>query len=283
VRVEIEDGVGIYFDVAGEGLVHSPSGMRQQPTVLMLHGGPGADHTTLKPSFSQLADIAQVIYIDQRSQGRSDRRPADEWNLDTWADDVRRFSDALGVESPIVIGTSFGGMVAQRYASRHPDHPAGIVLISTTAMFDVEASIAAFGKFGGEQAAVAARNAFTNPSEETRNKYFEICGPLYTKRPGNVFESVIWFHELTEHFIHGEQRSMDLRPGLANVKAPCQVLAGSDDPIFPAESSRVIAAALTGTSVDLRVFEDCAHGVQRDQPAQTFTAVREFISSIERP
>ena len=116
MRVEIQDGVGIYFDISGEAPVPDGDQMRERPTVLLLHGGPGADHSSFKPGFGQLADVAQVVYMDQRGQGRSDRRPKHEWTLDTWADDVVRFCEATGIAHPIVVGNSFGGMVAQHYA-----------------------------------------------------------------------------------------------------------------------------------------------------------------------
>ena len=114
------NGARLFFDVEGLGLVPDGPRMRQRPTVLLLHGGPGFDHTMYKPAFSQLADIAQLVYYDHRGQGRSDGAP-DTHNLAQWGDDVKGLCDALGIEKPIVIGTSFGGFVAQSYATRHPD------------------------------------------------------------------------------------------------------------------------------------------------------------------
>jgi pimeloyl-ACP methyl ester carboxylesterase len=50
-----------------------------------------------------------------------------------WGDDVRTFCDALGIVDPIVLGASFGSMVALAYATRHPAYPTKLVLISTEA------------------------------------------------------------------------------------------------------------------------------------------------------
>ena len=41
--------------------------------------------------------------------------------MEQWGDDVVTFCDVLGIEKPVVIGNSFGGMVAIAYATRHPD------------------------------------------------------------------------------------------------------------------------------------------------------------------
>jgi len=48
-------------------------------------------------------------------------------HLAQWATTVKGFCDALGIEKPIVLGGSFGGFVAQSYATRHPEHPAKLI------------------------------------------------------------------------------------------------------------------------------------------------------------
>ena len=50
----------------------------------------------------------------------------------TWADDLRRLCDALGLRKPVVLGSSFGGDVALTYAALFPDHPGGVILANTT-------------------------------------------------------------------------------------------------------------------------------------------------------
>ena len=136
--------------------------MREKPTLIMLHGGPGFDHSIYKPAFSALADVAQVIYLDHRGNGRSDDGPHEAWTLAQWGDDVRGFCDALGIEKPIVLGVSFGGMVAIAYATRHPDHPGKLVLVSTEAKGESHRGrrVALFEKFGGPEVGALARRRF---------------------------------------------------------------------------------------------------------------------------
>jgi proline iminopeptidase len=105
--------------------------MVDMPTLLLLHGGPGADHSIYKPAFSALTDVAQVVYLDHRGNGRSEHGHMADWTLAQWADDVRGFCDALGIVEPIVYGASFGGMVAMVHALRHPDHVGKLILDST--------------------------------------------------------------------------------------------------------------------------------------------------------
>jgi len=90
MRVTV-NGVRLYFDVEGCGLAAQDSDMAARPTIVLLHGGPGADHSLFKPEFSAMADAAQVVYLDQRGSGRSDHGDPDLWTWDQWADDVAGF------------------------------------------------------------------------------------------------------------------------------------------------------------------------------------------------
>lgn len=87
--------VRLYFDVGGMGLVPDGPMMREHPIVICLHGGPGFDHSTLKPFLGPLEAEAQLIFLDHRGQGRSDESTPSCWNLDTWIDDVAAFCDVV--------------------------------------------------------------------------------------------------------------------------------------------------------------------------------------------
>jgi len=70
----------IYFDTVGSQLALAPESVSERPTLIVLHGGPGFDHTTLRPYFDRFADTHQVLYLDHRGNGRSTGEP-ETWNL----------------------------------------------------------------------------------------------------------------------------------------------------------------------------------------------------------
>jgi pimeloyl-ACP methyl ester carboxylesterase len=70
MRVRVGD-VRLFFDMEGPSLVVEGPAMRERPTLLLLSGGPGFDHTVFKPAYSRLAEVAQVIYLDFRGHGRT--------------------------------------------------------------------------------------------------------------------------------------------------------------------------------------------------------------------
>jgi proline iminopeptidase len=100
--------------------------------LLLLAGGPASSHLVFHPYFSGLADRFQVIYVDYRGRGKSERPRA--WTEITFAQDVadvEALREALGLEQVSIYGFSYGGMVAMAYALAHPGRVRRLVLANT--------------------------------------------------------------------------------------------------------------------------------------------------------
>jgi proline iminopeptidase len=278
------NGAPIFFDTVGAKLSPEGESMVERPSLLVLHGGPGFDHSLMRLFFDRLADTHQVIYIDHRGNGRSGG-PPDTWTLAQWGDDIHAFCQALGVERPVVYGLSFGGMVAMSYAARHPEHPARLILASTAAKMELEATYAMMERLGGPEARRIATSFWTEPSAEAAAQYMSVCMPLYNPSAAiseAVRKRAIMRTEVMFSFILGEQRTMNLLPGLANVACPTLVTAGGLDPITPVACSEAIAAALPEGLAELVVFDEAGHGVHRDEPERAERVLRQFLNG-ERP
>jgi proline iminopeptidase len=276
------NGTNLYFDVEGLGLVPDGPTMRAKPTLILLHGGPGFDHSMFKPDFSVLADVAQIVYLDHRGNGRSVNADPRTWTLAQWGDDVKGFCDALCIERPIVYGLSFGGFVAEAYATRHPDHPGKLILVSTAARRDLGRVLAAFERIGGAAARDVAERFWTNPTPETRATYLRVCHPLYRAKPADMSAAKarqIVNNDVVMHFNgpDGDHHTMDFRPGLAKIRCPTLVMAGERDPITPIAFSEEIVASLPAHLVRFERFANCGHGVHGDDPERAFAVIREFI------
>jgi proline iminopeptidase len=281
------NGVRLFFDVEGAGLVPDGPVMREKPVLVLLHGGPGMDHSGYKPRFSALADVAQVVYLDHRGNGRSDPGPRETWNLAQWGDDVRVFCETLGIRRPIVLGTSFGGMVALAYATRHPAHPAKLVLVSTEAAGSthVDRRIALFERLGGAEAGALARRRFLEGEVDSAmlDAWIRIAFPVYTRTPrdpATVRRAVLrpevnlWYTQPG-----GEGRSFNFLPLLQRIECPTLVLGGEEDPMIPIACQEDIVAALPAHLVRFERFPGCGHGVVTDAPERAMALIREFIVS----
>ena len=277
MRVSVGD-VRLFVEVVGAKLEQG----RERPTIVALHGGPGFDHALTRDALDPLADVAQLVHYDMRGHGRSDDGPRERWTLEAWADAVVRLCDALGIERPVVVGKSFGAFVATTYASRHPEHPAGLVLVSPAARHLPERCIAVFERLGGPEAGTAARAAFgDSPSEEEIRRYEELCLPLYAARPREpgTRPQAIDRPELRQLFAAGEAATMDLRPALAAITCPVLVVTGVDDPITTLEDAEEVVEHLTAAaSVRFEPVEEARHDVYTDVPDRALDSIRAFLS-----
>ncbi|MDW5415785.1 alpha/beta hydrolase [Iodobacter sp. CM08] len=280
MRIQIKPNIRLFVDIEGAGLVPDGPVMREKPTLILLHGGPGYDHVSFKPAFSQLTDIAQIVYYDHRGHGRSDPRPSHELTLDYFADDIVRLCDALGISKPIVLGQSFGGFVAQRYIARHPAHASRVVLSSTAATLSLVRKLAMFEQLGGTAARDAAERFWLAPNESTWPEYKRLCKPLYTQTKAannHAAQRATFKPDILFTWANSEQQEMNLLPGLAQAQCPVLVLAGELDPVCTLADAQDIAKALPQQWAQLATFTACGHGVWRDAPEAAFAQLRKFI------
>lgn len=279
------NGVRLFFDVEGSAFVPAGPRLRRKPALIVLHGGPGADHSTLKPWFARLADIAQVIWLDHRANGRSDDGPPEAETLAQWGDDIAGFCAALEIERPIIYGLSFGGFVAQSAATRHPDLPSRLILASTACRSVFERKYDAFGTMGGPESRRAAER-FWGGAIDTEagvvDDWERHCRPFYNTTPQDpeARARVVRRAATEARFFRagGERWRMDFRRDLARVRCPTLVLAGDRDPVTPLADAEEIAAHLPPGLVRYEVVEGAGHGPHRDRPAETEAILRDFIA-----
>ncbi len=281
------NGVRLYFDVEGAGLAPDGPAMREKPTLILLHGGPGFDHSSYKPAYSALADLAQIVYLDHRGNGRSDAGAPESWTLAQWGDDVRAFCETLGIERPIVLGVSFGGMVALAYATRHPEHPSKLILVSTEAAGTTyrERRVELFEKLGGPEVGALARRRFLEGHTDaaTMEAWVRLAFPVYTRMPRDpaAAQRAIRRPEVLRWFTRpgGEGQTFDFFPALSRIRCPTLVLGGEDDPMTPIECPVDLVHALPRDLVRFERFADCGHGVVPDARERALAVLRDFIAA----
>ena len=132
--------VGELVRLHGKGIYVEVSGPAEAPVLLYLHGGPGAgsyDFTTYQRE--RLSRYLRLVVIDQRGVLRSDTLAEDEaLRLQDIIEDCEALRKHLGVKRWSVLGHSFGGYVAVRYALTYPKSVEKLLLENPT--FDLASS-----------------------------------------------------------------------------------------------------------------------------------------------
>jgi pimeloyl-ACP methyl ester carboxylesterase len=279
VRIEV-NRTTLFVDVDGAKVVATESGWVERPTVVLLHPGPGADHSLFKDvSGPRLAEVAQVVYVDQRGDGRSDRSTPASWNLETWAEDLRCLLEVLEIERPVLFGASVGALVALTLAARHPDLPSRLVLTSAVARYVHARSIAEFDRLGGSRAGETAARYFAAPSEATWADYLRDCLPLYTRTgiDPEVVARMQMNPAATINWDAIESKTVDLRRTVGSIRCPVLLLAGEDDPSFTMAGAEELAEALPRSLLTFSRYAGAGHGVVRDR-ADALDEIVRFVA-----
>ncbi len=223
------------------------------PTVVVLHGGPGAHHDYLLPGFDRLAHGRTLVYYDQRGGGRSPVGRDVPVGAQEHVHDLEALRDIWGEDRLHLLGYSWGALLAMLYAVAHPDRVASLALVSPAP--------AAQRERAGYEATLAARNATPalraeraalQASDLRQRDLAEYNRRLFTLAVAGYFHDPARAGELTPFRVTGRTQQavwdslgddFDLRPALRALSVPAIVLHGDDDPI-PMESARATAQAL---------------------------------------
>lgn len=258
MRIEV-DGIRLFVDVLSPEYVPVGSSMVRRPTVVCLHGSVGGDHSNVRTLAQRLTDVACVVVTDRRGNGRSDGGGPATWTLDRYADDVYGLCQAMGIEKPIVLGASYGGFIAQSYASRHPNHPAGLALLSTGARWDVEAL-------------TKHREKSDEPGRaETADALRHRTAQAIRRRAVTAYPDPVFLFDV------------DLREQNKAITCPTIVISGVDDPIDKSNRAEELTASIRADDVAVRRIPNAGHLLDLDAPEETSRLLHEFIERVGAP
>jgi proline iminopeptidase len=273
--MQIRD-VSLFVKVMGRG----------HPLVLM-HGGPGVDHTTMFP-LRPLADQFTLVLYDHRCNGRSERAPVSSMTWDNLTADAEALRESLGFDQWAVLGHSFGGMVALEYALRYPQRLTHLVLMDTCGdiRWAQQNAPEILAKRGYKPAAVEMAQRFFNGriAPEEMVPAMRKFGSAYYHRLSLV--------GLAHQVIQGLR--MKLQPEalifgfgqllkgwtvmerLSEIEVPTLVIAGRDDFQFPPEHQAALAAGIANAR--LEIIECAGHNAPSERPAEVMEAVKGFLA-----
>jgi proline iminopeptidase len=254
--------------------------------LVILHGGPGADHRYLLPQMLDLARDHELIFYDQRGGGRSRTDHTTPITWQTHVDDLAGLLAELGGSPLELIGYSWGGLLAMLYATAEPARllaPATLTLIDPApinrayrAEFEAEFARRQQGEAIQRLRTDLAESGLRDSDPGTyRQRGFELSVAGYFANPERA-------RDLTPFRVVGKvQQSVwqslgdfDLRPALDRLDVPALIVHGRQDPI-PLASSESVAQSLRAPLV---VIEDCGHVPYVEQPQSLFDAVRRFLT-----
>jgi proline iminopeptidase len=249
-------------------------------SVIVLHGGPDFDHSYLLPDFDKLKDVFRLIYYDQRGRGRSAEnvRP-EEVTLVSDLDDLDRVRRHFRLDSVVLLGHSWGAVLALEYALRHPTRVSHLILMNPApasaadlaafrkiyidkigADMDRQRAIVASAAYqAGEPEAVTARyRIHFKPSLARAEDYERLMATMHAAFMSQGSEGIVKARAVEDRLMLDtwQVSGYDLVPKLRGLRIPTLVIAGDHD-FFPIDVAAHIADALpNGKSLTMK---NCGH------------------------
>ncbi len=282
-----------FTTTTGSPIYWAKYGRVNAPKLLVLHGGPGADHRYLLPQMLHLGEKHDLLFYDQRGGGRSkaDARIPITW--ETHVEDLGAVVEELGLDLLSIVGYSWGAMLGLLYAieqtgNPHLRAPDRMALISPApltkeyrrqfeAEFTRRQQSPEVQRMREELAASGLRE---RDMEAYRQRAFELGVAGYFSDPRKA-------KDLTPFRVVGRvQQSVweslgdfNLISDLKGIKISTIIITGRDDPIPFASFSE--GASALGTN--LVVLDECGHVPYVEQPEKLFTALDPYLMNPLRP
>lgn len=279
-------GTEIYYDIAGMQIAPTQKGFETRPVLFMLHGGPGGDHLRFKQHSLELQDVAQLVFIDHRGCGRSKKTHAREYTLENNIEDIEALRKHLGLDKICILGTSYGGIVAQGYALRYPQHIDKLILAATAPSYRfMKEAQAHLKKHGNKKQNVIAehlwKGTFKNPNHV--KKFFVAMDTVYStkakpkSKASYARSTTVWSHDALNMGFGGFLRTYDYIPKLSKIKAPTLILGGEKDWICSAAQSRTIAQHIKHAK--LKIFKNSGHAIAVDAHKEYINNIQQFLKA----
>jgi proline iminopeptidase len=273
LTVRLADGYELFVaDLGGDGL-----------PLIVLHGGPGLDHTGFRPWLDPLGEDFRVIYVDERGQGRSERVDPATLSLEVFARDVDLLAEALGLDRFAVLGHSFGAIITTEHAIE-AGTAEGYVLSggadsSEELMADVAASLEAMGEAGKP----IAESWEWEQSVETQEECAELMrvqAPFHFHgAPTPDFAAdTVYAPEVLRHFSNEGYGNFDYTPRLERVAKPALVIVGAHDRVTTPRAARVLHDGIPGS--ELVILEEAGHMAMIEAQDAYLGAVRKFLGAL---
>lgn len=240
----------------------SPVDENKQPAVLCIHCS-GGDSSVWSNQLAGLAADCTLIAPDLPGHGKTEGRGG--YSVEAYARWLDIITDAMGLESCIVMGYSIGGAIAQAFARACPERVRGLVLVSTAMRFDIAPHYLQVLKNDFPRAARASIDSAYAPgtAPELSHQGLQM---LLQNGAAAMYGDV---HACTK---------FDSTAWLADISAPALIISGRHDTIAPPEAGAALAKTLP--QAEFSLFSHSSHMVLQEE-AEGFNArVRTFLQKF---
>jgi len=269
--------------------------------MVLINGGPGGTHHMFHPWFGRAADFARVIYYDQRGTGLSDYEPGpDGYSVEQAVEDLEALRKALDIDKMVLVGTSYGGFLAQFYTTAYPENVAGLVLVGASPNVQASTGRSRQQEFISDEErakmrAIAQELRPLIPEKGWTPAEF-LALIVYNNHLNGDWKRQNYYKPTPEEFIYGalyewvhdgpfnsvmsqSARRVDLTGAFDANPVPTLIMEGEWDLTWGAEKKHALAA--NHPNGQMVVFEKAAHSIFNEDPDGFFDTLQAFVEGLD--
>jgi L-proline amide hydrolase len=286
------DGHRTWYRQRGELVADGPA------PIVLLHGGPGGTHDYLEPLLALAESGRPVVLYDQIGNGRSDHlrdAPREFWTVDLFKRELTCLLESLGfADRYLLLGQSWGGMLALEHALDRPGGLAGMVVADSPASMplwiseanrlrtalpeEVQAVLSSHERDGTTDSPHYAKavDAFNrlyvcrlDPWPEPLSRAFAL-----QQEDPTVYGTMIG---PSEFYVTGSLKDWDITEQLARITAPTLLISGLHDEATPRIVEEV-HRRIEGSTWEL--FESSSHTPHLEEPERFLASCEAFFARL---
>jgi proline iminopeptidase len=278
------NGTELYYKTIGEGT-----------PIVILHGGPGLDHSYFLPQMAQLARHYKLIFFDQRASGRSSNLvDTSAITMTNFVEDVEGIRKAFKLKKMNLFGHSWGGLVAMFYAVKYPDNLNSLMLVNSTpasagwrnASFVLMARRAS-PEDSIAQARLVQTEGFRKRSPKAMSDFFRILfrSSFYNRTYADSLTLSLDTSFTTKsrlmQYLNKDTTLLnyDVFRKLSVVHCPTLIMSSRYDMVAPEANERLQQSIPGSTHV---VLDSCGHFPFVEAPRKFFSTVEGFLKKAAR-
>jgi L-proline amide hydrolase len=269
-----------------------------QPAVVVVHGGPGSTHDALLSLSSLAAGGWPVVHYDQLGNGGSTHLPEADpgfWTVELFLDELDNVLQQLEIaDSYVLVGHSWGGMLAARHAAGRPPGLRGLVIANSPASYPLwrqEMEVLRAALPPGVDVTLRRHEAAKTTSSR---EYFEAMIVFYGRHVCRIdpwpHDYLASFMEIvnnpgvyyamngpSEFHVTGTLKDWSVVDCLADIAVPALVISGRHDEATPATVQPYVDRI---PDVHWEVFEESSHLPNLEEPERFHAMLTEFLKSL---
>lgn len=277
------------YIINGKNIIHTRTYGEGEP-ILIINGGPGMN----SDGFMKLAEIIgksnRAIIYDQRGTGKSviPNIDTNTITIDSMINDIEIIRNHLNIESWIILGHSFGGMLGSYYASKFPEKIKGLILSSSGGInMDLFSRLDITSRLSqSDNDSLNYWNANIANGDTTyfaRLQRGKFLAPAYLFKKSNVpvvAERLTQGNPTINRLVYQNMRKInfDCSEGLKEIKVPVLIIQGKEDLIDKKTAETAMKVVPHSTLV---ILKNCGHYGWLDQPKQYFRSINEYLKSLK--